>query len=406
MHACVSRTCRYFGFGWCDLEATSDIADDEWTSLAMVFDDKVGKRIYINGMLDAEDHTDRRLLNCHSGQLTLGKVTHCDGLVGELCGLQCLKCALPEAALREMLARSKPTDDAPGVGEVVDVFSSLPNLAPAHYRRCLDALRHHGDDEHVCREVAGALRRLPTEQLIASGVVAALLELLGSVGAQRATGAGGAPLALRLGPLRIIAARYGFASDVWEPTSLAAADKKPAEANDCTATVQGLVADEEVHINTKRERQYMNDTMWPDAPPVPIPRKLSVRFAYGSNEPLEITTAAVPFETVPLVITRWGTSPPSVLGDADAYGVLQAAAAVLHELPSLPPEDAAAAVALLRSPSSFVQSTALSLLRTLDQPTLATHAGAIGQLAHELGACGQEAAMLALKLVTAVEVKA
>jgi len=97
--------------------------------------------------------------------------------------------------------------------------------------------------------------------------------------------------------LVIRAARYGWAEDIWSaPTGL------QGGAKDVTDIVRGLVRNNELHVNTAKERQYMSQQFWPEtASGPPIPRKLAVSYSYGVNG--RVQTVETP-EAVALRITQ------------------------------------------------------------------------------------------------------
>lgn len=387
----------YFGFGWNDLSAKGDLADAEWTSIAMVYDEKVGKRIYLNGKLDAEQ-LDTRKLNCHGGQLTLGKVLHCGGFVGELCGAQCLSVALSEDEVRSTLEACKPADDgAGGISEAADLIAPIcrvPGLPARHYADLARLLKR--DETEVCQAVSSALAQLPDCVLEEAGAVGALLELLQAAADYRLDGLGDGQAVA--GPLRVTAARFGWATDLWDDSKLGEATEQGSF--DVTDKARSLIdANDELHVNPGKARSYMNRTFLPTVGGAPIPRKLSVRFAYGEGEPITITTPAIPYETVALHVTRLGSSPRSRLGDYDEWGTVRSAASVLSGLSRLADGHAVAATELLRSPSPFVRGAALGLLGKLERPGLERQAGRIGELAAEQGGSVNEAVAAAMRMV-------
>ena len=110
--------------------------------------------------------------------------------------------------------------------------------------------------------------------------------------------------ARRTGGLKIHAARYGWAPDLWK-AALGSGSNHAGGAKDVTGIVKGMVANDELHINPDRKRQYMNRTFWKEtAHGPPIPRKLAVRFSYGDGPHCTIETPAVANETVRLDVTR------------------------------------------------------------------------------------------------------
>ena len=123
------------------------------------------------------------------------------------------------------------------------------------------------------------------------------------------------------GRLVIHAARYGWASNLWDvPTG--SGHRHGGGAKDVTDIVRRFVAGDELHVNPQRRGQYMNQHFWPETAGGPaIPRKLAVRYSYGvGGRQVTVETAAVPNETVSLDIVRPGggevvTSQPGGSGD-------------------------------------------------------------------------------------------
>ena len=109
------------------------------------------------------------------------------------------------------------------------------------------------------------------------------------------------------GGLIVHAARYGWAPRIWD-AACGSGHQHAGGAKDVADIVRGLIANNELHINPRKEAQYMNRTFWPETARGPaIPRKLAVRYSYGVDGPMTtVETAAVPHETVAMNITRGG----------------------------------------------------------------------------------------------------
>lgn len=118
-------------------------------------------------------------------------------------------------------------------------------------------------------------------------------------------------------------ARYGWATDIWAPTTCSHA----AGCKDVTSIVQNDVntSDNTLSINPNRQPQFMNQHFWPEtASGPPIPRKLAIRYSYQTDDATfktkicELVTEAVPHETVSVNITKTSCDPPSYLQDEPA----------------------------------------------------------------------------------------
>merc|ERR1719456_1553601 len=104
------------------------------------------------------------------------------------------------------------------------------------------------------------------------------------------------------GSLRILAARYGWAPDLWGEATHA--DPFKNGWKDVTDTVQRMVSSEELHMNPSRAPQWMNQHLWPESARGPqIPRKIGVRFQYGGGAVQQLEPAAVPHEAFAVHIT-------------------------------------------------------------------------------------------------------
>ena len=108
--------------------------------------------------------------------------------------------------------------------------------------------------------------------------------------------------------LVIHAARYGSASDLW---SVPCGGGRECGAKDVTDIIRQHIKDDELHFNPHRKPEYMNETLWPEgdihdgsAGPKSgaVPRRLAVKYSYGSGAEVLIETPARPFEAVSLDI--------------------------------------------------------------------------------------------------------
>jgi hypothetical protein len=109
--------------------------------------------------------------------------------------------------------------------------------------------------------------------------------------------------------LEILAARYGWSESIWE---LEQQGEDPFKDGwkDCMDVVRGMVSGGELHMNAKCEEQWMSEHLFPescDGPP--IPRRLAIRFRYGTGPVYEIMTEAIPEETYAVHITPMQTEP-------------------------------------------------------------------------------------------------
>lgn len=102
------------------------------------------------------------------------------------------------------------------------------------------------------------------------------------------------------GNLQILEARYGWAGDIWGPEDCS----HGAGCKDVTSIVRNDVKNGEIHLNPNMRPQYFNQHFWPEtARGPPIPRKVAIRYMYVGGPVMELTTAAVPNETVCVHIT-------------------------------------------------------------------------------------------------------
>ena len=120
---------------------------------------------------------------------------------------------------------------------------------------------------------------------------------------QRDDGDGGADP----GGLIVHAARYGWAPRIWA-AACDSGHEHAGGAKDVADIVRGLIANNELHINPRKEAQYLNRTFWPETARGPaIPRKLAVVYSFGlDGERKTVETPAVPNETFAINITRGG----------------------------------------------------------------------------------------------------
>jgi len=116
-------------------------------------------------------------------------------------------------------------------------------------------------------------------------------------------------------------ARYGWAGDIWAPTTCSHAHG----CKDVTDIVKRDVdlSTNELHLNPQAREQFFNQHFWPEtAGGPPIPRKVAIRYSYGEDGPIqELLTPAVPHETVCVHITCNGSQPASRTGHASGGGV-------------------------------------------------------------------------------------
>ena len=68
------------------------------------------------------------------------------------------------------------------------------------------------------------------------------------------------------------AARYGWAPRIWD-AACGSGHQHAGGAKDVADIVRGLIANNELHINPRKEAQYLNRTFWPETARGPaIPR--------------------------------------------------------------------------------------------------------------------------------------
>uniref|UniRef100_A0A7S0W4P2 Uncharacterized protein n=1 Tax=Hemiselmis tepida TaxID=464990 RepID=A0A7S0W4P2_9CRYP len=112
------------------------------------------------------------------------------------------------------------------------------------------------------------------------------------------------------GTLFILAARYGWAKDLW---------KEGGGAKDVKDIVRGLVRDNRLHVNPKKEGQYMNRTFGGEGPPTrATPGRLAVRYRYGVDGPERTAETPETSEAVELIIHAGGSYVPRATNEITA----------------------------------------------------------------------------------------
>jgi hypothetical protein len=108
--------------------------------------------------------------------------------------------------------------------------------------------------------------------------------------------------------LEILAARYGWSEQIWEREHQSADPIKDCW-KDCVEVVRGMVAEGELHMNPDCKEQWMNEHLFPESCETGEPRRLAIRFRYGSGPVYEVQTEPVGHETYCVHITPTKTEP-------------------------------------------------------------------------------------------------
>ena len=122
---------------------------------------------------------------------------------------------------------------------------------------------------------------------------------------------------LAAGSLIIVEARYGWATNIWGPSSCSHANG----CKDVTSIVQSHVTNDNcLHFNSGCQAQYMNRTLWPETAGGPaIPRKLAVKYRIGNGPVKMIESACVPNETADLLIEGGISSSPAASASSSVH---------------------------------------------------------------------------------------